>query len=164
MPSFLDLRSELAAEFGDSYGSGPLGAKIWFVVHHWAADPPEGTSPRDLSRMTARYHTQTKRWPGHGYQFEIAPDGTIMYTGSVESIRANVAGLNHGVIGASLVGNMSQHPPTDAQIASLRWLRYESGLIPPLEVVGHGDIALPGNGTTCPGTTWPQWKSAVLLA
>jgi len=132
------------------------------VVHHWASDPPEGMSPRDLSRMTARYHTQTHGWGGHGYQFEIAPDGTVCNTGSIESIRASVWGLNDKVISAVLVGNLSAHQPTEAQLASLRWLRFESGLIPPLENVGHRDIALPQSPTACPGDTFEDWRGVLL--
>jgi len=122
-------------------------------------------SARDLSRMTARYHTKTQGWGGHGYQFEIAPDGTVCQTGDVQSVRASVWGRNQEVISAVLVGNMSAHLPTDAQIVSLRWLRFGSGLIPAgLVNVGHKEIALPQSLTSCPGDTWPQWRAPVLLA
>lgn len=113
---------------------------------------------KEASYATARYHTQTKQWGGHGYHFEVFLDGTICWTGDIDSARANVWGRNHEVVGAVLVGNLSLHLPTEAQLSSLRWLRLESGYIDPAwGTWPHFQVALPQSPTSCPGDTWGQW-------
>jgi hypothetical protein len=61
-----------------------------------------------------------------------------------------------------LPGNWNDDVPGDAQLGGalelVTWLR---GLLPWATVVGHRDVALSAYPTTCPGATFPAWRSVL---
>ena len=62
------------------------------MIHHSATD--DG-SPEAY----ARYHVQTRGWPGIGYHFVIQKDGGIYQTNRLDTISYHVSGQNTNSIG-----------------------------------------------------------------
>ena len=112
-------------------------------VHHTAGrnnDP----NPEATMRAIYHYHTQTRGWCDVGYNFVIAPDGTIYEgrwargydpweTHSSEDRRgravvgAHVADYNSGSVGISLMGNFSRAPlPKRARRSLVSLLAWEA--------------------------------------
>lgn len=57
-------------------------------------------------------------------------------------------------LGICFIGNLDNHPPSDAQIKAGKGLiAYYRSLVPNLVVSRHNQY----KNTNCPGTTWPQW-------
>lgn len=53
--------------------------------------------------------------------------------------------------------------PSDIWIEAIaQAVVYGLGLFPGAQVVGHGDIAVAGHGTECPGDMWNVWKPRLL--
>jgi N-acetyl-anhydromuramyl-L-alanine amidase AmpD len=127
-----------------------------------------------------------EQWPGVGYHYIVAADGTIFHCQPDEIRSYQVSGEpNNYTVAVSLVGRFMRtdlkgdpHPPekqepTVAQIASaaqlIAWLmqKYNVPLPPQIEngvvvtgVVGHRDIweQTKKNTTECPGD---QWKTGI---
>lgn len=87
------------------------------------------------------------------YTWLVHPDGTIL-DGRGLTVGAHTRGENRSSVAVALIGNYEELVPTDAQVASVRWLvalhvglgalrpgRYPTG--------GHRDA--PGAATACPG-------------
>lgn len=126
----------------------------YLVIHH-SANPADST-PLEI----ARYHVQTLGWPGIGYHWVVSQTGHIYYVGDMETVRYSVAHRNREVVSLCLPGDWSQREPPDAQIASARRLvGYLRTLLPPVQIVGHGEIADLRSPTSCPGATWPVWRA-----
>jgi N-acetyl-anhydromuramyl-L-alanine amidase AmpD len=78
---------------------------------------------------------------------------------------------NQECIGILLLnGDFSEgREPTEAQIITARrfvqWIKLQLvgvSILPPLPVVvGHKEIALPSSPTTCPGSTWDNWREKI---
>ena len=97
-------------------------------VHHTAGKNND-TDPAATMRAIYWYHTQRQGWCDVGYNFVIAPDGTIFEgrwarkyapweVHSSENLKgtravagAHVSGFNSGSIGISLMGNFSRIKP-----------------------------------------------------
>lgn len=148
----IDLRASLPME--GAYPERTLLAVKYLVVHH------SGVITDSSAWSIANYHIHTQGWPGIGYHFLVHQDGTIEYVGDIHQMRNNVARRNHEVIGACLPGNWSLSEPADAQVDAtailMAALRREVGR--PLPIVGHGEIAVPGWETECPGDTYQNWR------
>ncbi|MBX3440300.1 MAG: N-acetylmuramoyl-L-alanine amidase, partial [Planctomycetaceae bacterium] len=134
----------------------------YMVLHHTASDFGNVESIH-------RVHSQRRDaagnpWRGIGYHFVIG-NGRGMDDGGIEATfrwREQLAGAHAGVnpynergIGICLVGDFEKHPPTAAQIESLKrlvdFLGQEYG-IPPQRVLRHGDL----KATDCPGKLFPM--------
>lgn len=155
-----DLRLTLPRHATLSYEVRSIGGIEQIVIHHSA-------TPDDRSaEAIARYHVDTLGWPGIGYHFLVHQDGSIEYTQPIEIISYGVADRNKNSLHICLVGTFTDTPPGDIQIAAAKSLidnlDYALGRVYP--VVGHSEIATPGNATACPGRTWPQWKPRLYTA
>jgi N-acetylmuramoyl-L-alanine amidase len=141
------------------------------VVHHTAGAnsvPDWDTEMRNIWFL----HTITNGWGDIGYNFLIAPDGTIYEgrAGGQGAIGAHFSCRNSNTAGIALLGTYSTVSPTAAALASLRRLLGEvitknnidptaiahhpsSGLDLPT-ILGHRDGNVPGATCTiteCPG-------------
>jgi len=140
----------------EKYDRRALSDVRYIVLHH------SGVAGDQSAATIANYHVQSNGWPGIGYHYLVHPDGLIEYVGDVLTVRYNVASRNKECIGVCLPGDFTSIPPTDQQLAAARALvRFLQGVVPAASVVGHGDIALPGWETSCPGATWPGWRQRV---
>lgn len=156
-----DLRAVLPANPANGvYPVRPWAGVRYHVAHHVGAVPLLGQSLKNLCVATANYHVKSNRWPGIGYHFVIHQNGEVGYVGDILTQRANVANMNHLVVGTCLQGNFVDGArPTAAQITSLRLL--DQGLKElnsAIVLVGHKEL----NATACPGDTWDRWKQEVL--
>lgn len=124
-----------------SYKKRSLTSITGIVIHHSATDHG---GPKDF----ANWHIK-RGWPGIGYHFVILPDGTMNQTNELDTISYHVANKNTPNIGICLVGNLSHHPPTPMQIASLKELISHINAVvgKNLAVRGHRDL----QATECPG-------------
>jgi len=92
-------------------------------------------------------------WRGIGYNYVILKNGTIQTGRPHNTIGSHSGPGNPYSIGICLVGNMNNHPPTDAQMQSLiELIRYLEGIYGNLTVDDHSDI-MP---TACPGAQMPD--------
>jgi N-acetyl-anhydromuramyl-L-alanine amidase AmpD len=113
-------------------------------------------------------------WPGIGYHFVIAADGTIYQCQREQTRSYHVGGsANEFCLGVSFIGRFMQtgfdgkpqaaadQIPTDAQLTSggqlIAWLMQELN-VPIAQVMGHRNVV---TGTVCPGEYWesgPKWQ------
>lgn len=139
-------------------------ARNWqsIVIHHTA-------TPSGSVESIHRVHQQRKDaagnpWRGIGYHFVIgngqgmedgAVEPTFRWRGQLEGAHAGVSRYNQRGVGVCLVGNFDEHPPTEAQLTSLKrliaWLSQEYG-ISVQQVKGHGQL----KATACPGKFFPM--------
>lgn len=113
------------------------------VIHHSAAD---GQTAWDY----ARYHTETRDWPGIGYHYVIDPDGTINQTNHLTSISNHVSGANSRAVGICLSGDLDSHPMSSQQQRSVKRLIRSLQIKLPnqLQIKAHKDYS----STSCPGS------------
>ncbi len=152
------------------------------VIHH--TDSPTTTTVEAI----ARYHVFGEKrdqqgnelkvpWPGIGYHYVIAADGTIYKCNEDMTRSYHVGGAANGTcIGVSLIGRfmrlgydgkeqpIANQSPTPQQLKSagrlVAWLTQQYGM-PDANIKGHKDVA----GTSCPGEYWrdgPTWKNLLL--
>jgi len=138
------------------------------IIHHSATDN-DITNHTDLVRSIYVYHTQINGWSDIGYNYLIAPDGSI-YSGrdpgdklyDDEVLGAHFCASNTGTLGICLLGNFTETKPTDKALQALNklisWKSAKDSLWPlgeyphPLNqqlavVAGHRH----GCATLCPG-------------
>jgi len=136
------------------------------IIHHAAALYKTQTGAEDVQAV-ANYHVNTKKWPGIGYQCCLAEEengGPVArYDVSNPLLqRAHIFGLNDRAIGVSCLTNFTGMP-------EVKWVEALAIVVeewaqrwPAAQVVGHGEVALPGHGTLCPGPLWLKWKPDLL--
>lgn len=128
------------------------------IIHH-TAWPGRG-SHAETVRSIYLYHAISQDWGDIGYNYLIAPDGTIYEgrKGGEGVIGAHAYNANAGSIGISMMGTFTDNLPTDAAIRALRRLMVEKALIHGISlqfnganrtVFGHRNME--DNITACPG-------------
>jgi len=140
-PQTVDVRRVLLSR--GSYAKRPEAAIRRIVVHHTAA--PVSTT----WAAVARYHVETRGWPGIAYHLGITPDGGLSYLGSLDTLRYHAGDANADSVGICFAGNFETATPTAAALATFDRLRavLEAYLGRELVVVGHRDVGQ----TACPG-------------
>jgi len=133
----------------------------YVVVHHSVTDGGDAMSLDVIHRRRGFDR-------GLGYHFVIDNGTTTRIDGQIEAsprwvkqmdgAHCNAAGMNQCGIGVCLVGDFTNHPPSDRQMDSLVLLvnalrRYYR--IPMSRVIRHKDV--PGKNTACPGDSFP-WE------
>ena len=128
------------------------------VVHHTTGRST--LTPYDI----ARYHVNSRGWPGIGYHYLIAADGTIYQCQRNETHSYHVGVANSYSVAVSLIGEfMRGNLPTEGQMTSashlIAWLMQELGIQDLKYVIGHKEA--PKAQTACPGDQWiagVYWK------
>ncbi|MGD1894309.1 MAG: N-acetylmuramoyl-L-alanine amidase [Cyclobacteriaceae bacterium] len=144
--------------------------QVAHVIIHHSATSNSLADYKNVVRNIYLFHTQDRGWSDIGYNFLVAPDGTL-FEGrssgrqSVESdnIRgAHFCSRNSGTMGVCLLGNYNSAIPTDTALATIMrvtsWKLEKEGL-DPFASSAHstnsnlGVIAGHRNGcaTECPG-------------
>jgi hypothetical protein len=133
------------------------------VVHHQAgaANPPYSATVQAIWQL----HVNTNGWCDIGYNWLIAPDGTVFEgrAGGNNVIGAHFSGNNSNTMGVCFLGNFQNDQPTAAALASLEkllaWKCCDSNIEPTgtslhagsglmlNHICGHRD----GGSTLCPG-------------
>jgi N-acetylmuramoyl-L-alanine amidase len=164
-PTIVDIVAQLprSSDPANRYEERPL-AQIRQVVLHHSGSPDLSLTPRQM----AEFHVNDLKhqWPGIGFHFFVAADGTIYQTNRLETVCFHVANSNSTTAGIVLAGQFEDSVPTAPQMESiaslLAWLLQELHL--PMEcITGHSELA--DQQTTCPGAQWQTggcWKDALL--
>lgn len=143
----------------------PGYAKVTHLIVHHAAGPNTSNDWGATVLSIWDYHTKTNGWSDVGYNWLIAPDGTLYEGrgGGENAIGAHFCGRNTGTMGVCMLGNLSTAQPTQAALNTLakilHWKSCDAALNPlsvglhntsglNLNIVsGHRD----GCATECPG-------------
>lgn len=167
---------------------GPIAPEWWpgyfpvthLVVHHTATGV--ATPYEALVNSIWQYHTNTLGWGDIGYNWLIAPDGTLYEgrAGGDHVAGGHMCARNGYTMGVGLLGDFTNAQPTDSALATLRQLlayhscafrlnpldsavHVRSGYFLP-RIIGHRDGCNPGY-TECPGAqfypTLPQLRDSV---
>jgi N-acetylmuramoyl-L-alanine amidase len=140
---FRDVRNKLKKHPSKRYSTRSLGVIKHIVVHH-------SLTKSGSAEAYANYHVNTNGWPGIGYHFHIAKDGSVDWTNSLETISYHVGNSNRTSVGIVLTGDFRTEKPTAAQMHSLVLLiQYLQKLlnIPTSNVKGHSEM---------PGYSWKE--------
>ena len=134
------------------------------IVHHSAT----GNTSSNWAAVVASFfdtHVNTNGWADIGYNYLIAPDGTLFVgRGGGENVQgAHFCGLNANTMGICMIGTYTTEAPTAISVEKLKkmlaWKASEKGIDPtgrsPLanypnsysNISGHRD----GCATSCPG-------------
>lgn len=157
-PTIVDITDELLKHPTETYGTRSMADISQIVIHHVGVNAP--VTPQ----QTARYHVNTKGWPGIAYHFFITSAGVIYQTNDLTTVSYHCAGTCNKIsIGICLEGSFMIAQPTASQIESLYDLNaYLLSVLSmqPVQIRGHREV----RQTACPGNTWEQWKPKVVPA
>jgi N-acetylmuramoyl-L-alanine amidase len=148
------------------YWTSPNGSRddtTQIVVHHAAYVYPPGKAVE----MIYDYHRS--KWPTYnacGYheviQEEVGGALACYLVNPPDLIGAGVWGLNGHTFHICAATNFTGVPGSAWLDALADRLAEAKRRYPKAQIVGHGDIALPGHGTTCPGAQWKAWRATLL--
>lgn len=145
-------------------GSPTIVNVTHLIVHHSAT----GNTSSNWAAVVASFfdsHVNTNGWSDIGYNYLIAPDGTLFVgRGGGENVQgAHFCGLNANTMGVCMIGTYTTEQPTAAAVEKLRkvlaWKASERNIDPTGRSVlanygtsynhisGHRD----GCATSCPG-------------
>lgn len=154
------LDDVIRANGGATYYWRPLSGVKYIAIHHMGSN--FGGDAVSALWATDRYHREDNHWHGgFGYHM-VAADGLVALGGALDTARANVAGRNHECIGILWPRNGNTEAPTQRDLDAIRAaIALAKEACPQAIVVGHGEIALPGSPTGCPGARWGEWAAAL---
>nr|WKN37850.1 N-acetylmuramoyl-L-alanine amidase [Tunicatimonas sp. TK19036] len=144
--------------------------QVEHVIIHHSATYNNLTDYENIVRNIYLFHTQDRGWSDIGYNFLVAPDGTLFEGRSAGSQNiepdniqgAHFCGRNSGTMGVCMLGNYNTVEPTDTALATIikvtSW-KLDKENLDPLGIEPHpanselGVIAGHRNGcsTECPG-------------
>ncbi len=141
-PSFTVLKYQDKLPKGKTpYNNRNLRSISQIVVHN----SDDNGTPESI----ARWHVTGNGWPGIGYTFVIAKDGTIYQVNDLDTLCFNVAKQNTKSLGICLIGKYETETPPAIQVEALKWLiKLLKNVINADKVLGHNDTGVP---TLCPG-------------
>jgi N-acetyl-anhydromuramyl-L-alanine amidase AmpD len=147
-PPIAYVVDDLPRHATDRYDTRGVAQVTHIIVHHSA------TRDTVTAEQMARYHVNELDWPGIGYHFVIAADGTIQQTNELTSISYHARQANRFSVGICFTGHFKETIPREAQLASgghlIAWLLQDLRI--PLENVDGHKRHVPT--TTCPGEQW----------
>ncbi len=132
------------------------------IVHHTATSG-KITDAEESIRAIYYYHAVTRGWGDIGYNYIIAPDGTVYQgrAGDEGVVAGHASGYNTGTIGIALLGNYEESTLPSEVMQSLTGLIYEKAELHDIDIdgtgkyrgktmdnlLGHRDV----DSTACPG-------------
>lgn len=123
------------------YGKRALSQIQMFVIHHSATNSGDPWA-------YARYHVETRGWPGIGYHFVVQKDGTIYQTNELTTLSYHTDGQNTKAVGICLTGSYDTSEPPPAQYnALILLLRHLGTLLGQKPIYGHNQFS----SKSCPG-------------
>jgi N-acetyl-anhydromuramyl-L-alanine amidase AmpD len=154
-PPIQDLIESLPKHKTDEYETRSLEDIRYLVIHHSALPSIVG------AKSIAAYHVRRNEWPGIGYHYVVAENGSLYQTNALEATSYHAVKANPYGVGICFLGNFTKTAPPPAQIQAgahlVAWLLGELDL--PIESIkGHRDLM----GTACPGNQWvvgQKWKA-----
>ena len=164
-PNIIDIVDTLprSSDLSNQYPQRTLAQIRHLVIHHTGTDD-SALTPQAMADFQIK--DPKHQWPGIGFHFFIAADGTTYQTNRMETACYHVPHHNADSVGIVLAGQFSGKSPSPAQLAStaalLAWLVQELRL-PPDSIIGHSEFS--DQDTDCPGMDWQgqsRWKDALL--
>lgn len=146
----IDITGELKRHANRKYKERPLSDIKMVVVHHSATKPNTPDGKRDVNAF-ANYHVTNNGWPGIGYHYVVAPDGTVYKTQPNNVISYHASGANSHSLGVCLVGSFDIDEVPAAQWGAALELVKELMVaygVPVDRVIGHREVPA---SKTCPG-------------
>ena len=142
---------------------GSITTSVTHLVVHHSAGVNESSDWDAVVRGIWNYHVNSRGWDDVGYNWLIAPNGTL-YEGRLDNIQgAHYCAKNGHTMGTCMMGNYMEIPAKDTAIATLvKLLAWKADVnnIDPLgssyhpatggnlkNIIGHRD----GCNTSCPG-------------
>lgn len=128
-------RLEWGSPDGNHQRATPSYSPVTHLIIHHTADGPVADAAAWV-RAIWRFHVLTNGWADIGYNFLIAPDGTIFEgrAGGDNVIGAHFSCQNTGTLGVALLGDFTREAPTraaqDALVTLLAWRTMTLGLDP----------------------------------
>jgi len=146
-PPIQDLINQLPRHATKQYETRTLSEIRSLVIHHSAT--PSTIMPRRI----AEYHVRKHDWPGIGYHFLVAEDGSLFQANALETVSHHAATANQYGVGICFLGDFTAQVPPPAQLRAgahlVAWLMQELNIT--LEnVKGHRELM----DTVCPGDQW----------
>ena len=124
-----------------------------FVLHHTTGSY---RGQRSVQQIQAFHQGPERKWADVGYNFLVAPDGTVYEGRGWGFAGAHARGKNSESIGVAFIGDGSKEMPAAAKSAVLELLRQAEERFGPLRTVGHRDVGT----TACPGDAIYAWWSS----
>jgi N-acetyl-anhydromuramyl-L-alanine amidase AmpD len=156
-PPIQDVIDKLPTHETEEYEERPLEDIKYLVIHHSAV--PASVGPTQI----AAYHIRKHDWPGIGYHYVVAADGTLYQTNALETKSYHAAKANPYSIGICFLGDFTNAVPPPAQVQAgahlVAWLLGELDL-PVDSIKGHKELM----GTACPGQQWlagQRWNTTL---
>lgn len=125
---------------------------------HWndAVDVSQEVEVAHLLAIDRWHSLPNNDWGGFGYHIAAFASGRWYYVGSLDTVRAHVAGLNKRFSGLVLIGDFTSAVPREGHLTAAKegvaFIREFHGRIP---IEAHRLIR--NQATTCPGKTWEEW-------
>lgn len=140
-------RLEWGSPDGNSLRGTPSYSTVTHLIVHHTADGPVADAAAWV-RAIWRFHVMTNGWADIGYNFLIAPDGTIFEgrAGGDNVIGAHFSCQNTGTMGVALLGDFTRvAPPAAAQDALVRLLTWRTKTLEldPMAVTRHAGMQQP---------------------
>ncbi len=137
--------------------NNPMGTVTRITIHHtgehgnWAELPDT-----EIVQRIEKYHTNEKKWAAIGYHYLVGKDGRIYEGRPVSYQGAHVSTQNENNLGISVIGDFTDHLPSERQLSALRSFvddqRRLYGVSKP-RVYGHRDL----HASLCPGEALYGW-------
>ena len=148
------MRIVSRAEWGaaPARSSTPLQAdRVSMLVLHHTTGTYAG--PQTVRNIQAFHQGPTRGWADVGYNFLVAPDGTIFEGRGWGLVGAHARDRNSVSVGVAFIGDGRREVPVEAQ-RSIVWLAEEADRrFGRLRRVGHRDVG----STICPGDALHSW-------
>lgn len=126
-------------------------ARVRDVVLHHTTGTYRG--PETIRAIQAFHQGPQRGWADVGYNFLVAPDGTVFEGRGWQLVGAHARNHNAVSVGVAYVGDGRQPVPVEAQRAIV-WLAGEAeDRFGSLRRVGHRDVG----STVCPGDVLYRW-------
>ncbi|QQR54803.1 N-acetylmuramoyl-L-alanine amidase [Candidatus Peregrinibacteria bacterium] len=138
-------------------------ASVEKIILHHTATTQNLDDPEAAIRAIYYYHAVTRGWGDIGYNFIVAPDGTV-YEGRMGGdgvVAGHAQGYNTGSVGIALLGNYEERDLSGDMMQALQALIYKKAKLHDIDpdgtsefrgdvipnILGHRDV----DSTACPG-------------
>lgn len=145
-PTIVNLIGRLPTHAVATYRRRSLDMIRYIALHHAASS--ERATPEEI----ARFHVETRRWPGVAYHWMIGRDGVCYKCWPADTITYCVQGHNTETLCVCLIGNRDEHPaPKEQRVAAVALIRILrlAYAVPINHILGHHEFE--GAATACPG-------------
>ncbi len=156
--------SSLGLKNSTQYKNTPTFSPVTHLIVHHSDGANTSTNWGATVRSIFDYHVNTNGWSDVGYNYLIAPDGTLFYGrgGGNNVVGAHYCAKNNNTMGVCMMGNYMTVAPTDTAWKTLErifaWKAVESNINPtdlkPLSDLGAIPVVnghRSGCATDCPG-------------